>query len=74
MHGREIAEAGPLHTSRAPPGTDRAAPPSDLLRLQATAGNRAATAYLQRQRLTGSRIPAPTAIVHESRQLTPDFE
>jgi hypothetical protein len=38
-----------------------------LLDLQRTAGNQAATAYLQRQPAAGS------AIVHEHRQLTPDF-
>jgi hypothetical protein len=29
---------------------------------------------VQRQPLTVSRVPAPTAIVHEQRQLSPDFE
>jgi len=43
-----------------------------LLGLQRTAGNRAATAYVQR--LSVSRIGAPTAIVHEHQQLTPDYQ
>lgn len=73
MRHKEPAERRPVTPAWANPRT-RTGGESQLLWLQRSAGNRATTAYVQRQGPTVARVPGPTAIVHENQQLTPDFK
>ncbi|GIG60083.1 hypothetical protein Lfu02_44550 [Longispora fulva] len=55
------------------PGPDRPGPAHDLLRLQATAGNRVATRHVQRLAVSRAAPLGQHAVVHENRQVTEDF-